>query len=104
MNDVDAEITTVKFRPKDPASNVRPDSGYKFTLAVDGSKTLEMDRSADAADRGAPLAPSAVYTCTKMVERIEPPDDTDSARASCVTEYRPAPHAGSESMMEKAMP
>jgi hypothetical protein len=40
----------------------------------------------------------------KMVERIGPPEDTDSARASCVTEYWPAPHAGSESMMEKAMP
>jgi hypothetical protein len=38
LNDVDAEITTVKFRPKDPASNVRPDSGYKFTLALEGSK------------------------------------------------------------------
>jgi hypothetical protein len=38
LNDVDAEITTVKFRPKDPASNVRPDSGYQFTLALEGSK------------------------------------------------------------------
>jgi len=60
LNDVDAEITTVKFRPKDPASNVRPDSGYKLTLALEGSKTFKRDRSADAVDRGAPLAPSAV--------------------------------------------
>jgi len=60
LNDVDAEITTVKFRPKDPASNVRPDSGYKFTLALEGSKTFGRDRSADAVDSGAPLAPSAV--------------------------------------------
>lgn len=103
-NDVDVDSTMEKLRPRELASNARPESGRTAMAAEAGSATLEILREGVTAKRGKPVVRFAVKSCTKMLTRAEPPGETESARESSVGEYRPAPHAGSESMMEKAMP